>query len=318
LLNSVLTLGGQSLKSYLNNFEDIIRYKSITDFYSKGEDLRRLSVIRDKGLKNRPIAILDYWSQTSLLPLHDALMNTLKTRVSDATYNQNLIVKSISDRLNNKGIWFSCADLSSATDRFPLYLQKKILTLLTNESYAEAWANVMVSRPFKYQGSEYTYNTGQPMGAYSSWAMFTLSHHIIVLWSAWKIGKTAFKDYIVLGDDIVIFDREVADSYKQQMKLLDVKISETKTHEGSSFCEFAKRYFIISSDKSQEITGVSLPGFLASLDNPYLMALEFQDCKERSTLDFTSVPVTISLLNFLHNMYNKRSSDRLLRIIMIW
>jgi len=35
-------------------------------------------------------------------------------------------------------------------------------------------------RPFKYGDEFVTYQAGQPMGSYSSWAVFALCHHIII------------------------------------------------------------------------------------------------------------------------------------------
>jgi hypothetical protein len=41
----------------------------------KTDNIRRLSIVNDPEGKARVIAILDYWSQTSLKPLHDSLKN---------------------------------------------------------------------------------------------------------------------------------------------------------------------------------------------------------------------------------------------------
>jgi len=91
------------------------------------------------------------------------------------------------------------------------------------------------------------YAVGQPMGAYTSWAMLALSHHFIVqiaaLW-AYPERKTWFSNYLVLGDDIVIADREVAIQYRVVLNILEVSISDTKgiISDNGSF-EFAKQFF---------------------------------------------------------------------------
>lgn len=56
--------------------------------------------------------------------------------------------------------------------------------------------------------------------------------------------------YCLLGDDIVIGDKEVGEMYIQVIRSLGVEISELKTHKSQNFFEFAKRMFI----KGQEIT----------------------------------------------------------------
>jgi len=43
--------------------------------------------------------------------------------------------------------------------------------------------------------------------------MLALSHHIIVQVAAIRVGKHRFSAYALLGDDIVIADEAVAESY---------------------------------------------------------------------------------------------------------
>jgi hypothetical protein len=49
--------------------------------------------------------------------------------------------------------------------------------------------------------------------------------------------------YNVLGDDIVIYDPLIKDSYNSIMSELGVQINQSKTHESSFFMEFAKTYW---------------------------------------------------------------------------
>jgi len=79
------------------------------------------------------------------------------------------------------------------------------------------------------------------MGAYSSWAMLALSHHVIVQMAAIKAGFSSFSDYCVLGDDIVIANDAVAREYLALMETLGVDINLTKSVISSDFAEFAKR-----------------------------------------------------------------------------
>lgn len=85
------------------------------------------------------------------------------------------------------------------------------------------------------------------MGALSSWGMLAFTHHLIVQYSAFltkdvKSPFVWFTEYMILGDDIVIYNKRVADSYLEQMTLLDVGISPTKTLTSrKGVFEFAKR-----------------------------------------------------------------------------
>lgn len=71
---------------------------------------------------------------------------------------------------------------------------------------------------------------GQPLGYYSSWGLFSLSHHILVWVAAKKatLFRRKFTDYALLGDDIVIADQKVAEEYRKIMDYLGVEISIQK------------------------------------------------------------------------------------------
>lgn len=128
--------------------------------------------------------------------------------------------------------------------------------------------------------------------------MFALSHHIVVQYAASLAGhKGQYKDYALLGDDIVIGHQEVADHYLKVINLLGVEISFNKTHRGNTLMEFTKRIWL----NHIEITGFALPGLFESMKNPFIMAQELTRAIERSTLDNTGVPVSSSLYCFFSN-----------------
>lgn len=68
-----------------------------------------------------------------------------------------------------------------------------------------------------------------------------LQHHCLVHYAALLVGENPKGKYVLLGDDIVISCSSIAESYKNVMAELDVKISEQKTHVSNDICEFAKR-----------------------------------------------------------------------------
>jgi hypothetical protein len=215
--------------------------------------LGKLSVVKDKESKSRIVAILDYWSQSVLYPLHLALMDHLRGLKPDCTFNQG----SFRATLPNKGPYYSF-DLSSATDRFPVLIQEAVLGWLISPEYAAAWRRLICDRDyFTTWGTKGTvkYACGQPMGAYSSWAMFSVCHHLIVRVAARRAGKTVrFTRYALLGDDIVIADDAVAREYRAILAEVDVSISEPKTHVSEDTFEFAKRWV----HRGTEVTGAPL------------------------------------------------------------
>jgi hypothetical protein len=63
--------------------------------------------------------------------------------------------------------------------------------------------------------------------------------------AARRIGIVKFCDYIVLGDDVVIFSKDVADSYKSVLTEIGVKIDPVDSFYSETYhsLEFAKRLF---------------------------------------------------------------------------
>lgn len=70
--------------------------------------------------------------------------------------------------------------------------------------------------------------------------MLALTHHVIVKYASIKIGVRDFKDYCVLGDDIVIANDAVAQEYINLMDSLGLSINLTKSVISTRFTEFAK------------------------------------------------------------------------------
>jgi hypothetical protein len=116
----------------------------------------------------------------------------------------------------------------------------------------------MVHFPFKLPESDDSikYSVGQPMGARSSWAVFALTHHILIRYCAHLLGKSKFSHYMVLGDDVVINNNRVAKLYQKYLAKLGVDCSEAKTHISNNRYEFAKRW--IKPKEKVEVTGSQL------------------------------------------------------------
>jgi len=92
---SIKILGGYNLGSYMDAIVEIIEVtpKMFKHFFGGLNGLtRRISVIRDKACRNRPVAIFDYWSQTSLWPLHKMFISQLKVIPNDCTFVQHRVI----------------------------------------------------------------------------------------------------------------------------------------------------------------------------------------------------------------------------------
>jgi hypothetical protein len=88
-----------------------------------------------------------------------------------------------------------------------------------------------------------------------------LTHHLIVKVAALRAGHPDFKDYALLGDDIVTANTAVAEQYRKLTNDLDMPISEEKSVESEELYEFAKRGVY----KGVEITGFASSGLIETI-----------------------------------------------------
>jgi len=222
--------------------------------------------------KVRVFAMVDPWTQWLMDALHRAIFKLLEQIPQDGTFDQMRPIRLLfeyqdANRLSDgRKPELHSYDLSAATDRIPIVLQKVLLSPFLTSWGAELWACLMVGRDYhcpkticfgKGQPKQLlsstgkvTYQTGQPMGALSSWAMLALVHHAIVQWAALRAGvitagKQWYGGYAILGDDVVIVGKTVALEYSRLMKALDVGIGDHKSLVSKSgmALEFAKRTF---------------------------------------------------------------------------
>lgn len=182
---------------------------------------------------------MDIWTQSVLKPIHEYLFSILRHLPNDGTLDQSEAV----NRCFEKSTKANCSygyDLSAATDRLPLEIQKSVLSSLLGDKVADAWSSLLIDRDYTLKSQTYglhtlRYAVGQPMGALSSFAMLALTHHLIVQWSARQaLGKKIpmlgwYDNYELLGDDIVLFDSEVAKVYLSVMKSIGLEINESKS-----------------------------------------------------------------------------------------
>jgi len=225
--------------------------------------LRKLSIVNDPEGKARIICIFDYWSQMSLKGIHDWAFSQLRRIPQDRTFDQDPF------KIGREGPFYSI-DLTAATDRFPIELQVAILEKLSSTEVAQAWKRILTQQEVyvPWENSTVYYNTGQPMGAYSSWGVFALSHHFIVQYAAHKEGlNLPFEGYMLLGDDIVINNEKVAKRYISDMTDLGVAISLHKTHVSNNTYEFAKRWIM----DGVEVSPIPLRGLVSSSSKYYLL-----------------------------------------------
>uniref|UniRef100_A0A2V0RBW5 RdRp n=1 Tax=viral metagenome TaxID=1070528 RepID=A0A2V0RBW5_9ZZZZ len=217
----------------------------------------KIGFISEPGGKTRLFSIFDYWSQSALIPLHHQLMEILRSIDCDSTHDQNQGFSKLIKRSNGSPCF--CFDLSSATDRIPAFQQELIISVLFGKPIAKAWISVMTDRNFLMPNKTLVrWKVGQPLGALTSFPAFALWHHMVVQYAhyTYLVGKMPssfepgdsyifpwFNKYMLLGDDIVIWDENVALFYQMMMDDLGLEINLKKTVIGrsKSQLEFLKR-----------------------------------------------------------------------------
>jgi hypothetical protein len=258
--------------------------------HGAGPGLGRLATKAEPG-KIRVFAMVDSLTQWVLRPLHLYLFKQVLSKIpQDGLYDQVAPAKRLVKVMRERGlrkVW--SYDLSAATDRLPLILQENLLSVLTHLRFGSAWSWLMASRIFRLSPAlanatagrgkssktwYVRYAVGQPMGAYSSWAMLALTHHCIVQYCAAQAGVVGWFDlYAILGDDIVIGHHKVALKYVEFMSKIGVGINASKSIKGQNLSfEFAKRFFW----RGEDITPLPLsglaPGWLSLSSVPEIVA----------------------------------------------
>jgi len=268
--------------------------------------LGKLSFKEEAAGKLRVFAMVDIITQSLLEPLHRTLFDLFRKFPNDCTHDQNKGFK-YAQELSLK---YNCSfgfDLSAATDRLPLSSQQAILNSLF-PTLGTIWGRILTNRDYIISKNSYSiptgavrYSVGQPMGALSSWAMLNLVHHMMIQFIAVHLDKVSrgewYKDYIVLGDDLMLFDKDVANRYLSLCKQLGVSINLSKSiiSESKPVLEFAKRTSVNGQDVS---------------------ALPFKELLSSDSF-FTRLSITSRLIrnSWGKNLYklliigNKRSSD---------
>lgn len=233
----------------------------------------RLSVKIEPAGKARVFALVDYWTQVALKPLHEWIFSVLREIPQDGTFNQMKPVKRLLTVVSSDQKIYSF-DLSAATDRLPVLLQGLVLCQIFGRQFAACWRALLCNRNYYLganhvrkaglgsKGKNLRYAVGQPMGALSSWAMLALTHHAMVQFASYRAGNKGWFDrYAVLGDDIVIADDRVALEYRKFCEFIGLGIGIAKSLEArGKTLEFAKKFFF----RGEHVSGLPVKYWAAA------------------------------------------------------
>jgi hypothetical protein len=325
----------QFLERLNDGLEIVKRIDNVYPKCSMQNPFGQFAIKKEAAGKIRVFALVDSITQSVMKPIHKALFSVLRAIPNDGTFDQDASVTRCSVKAAESGKAYSF-DLSAATDRLPVGLTGNILeSLFKIPGLSSAWQKVMVERPFEFperirnefnlEPQEYYYSVGQPMGCLSSWAGLAITHHWIMQFCSFLVTRNwDWEDrYEVLGDDIVIFDTSLANSYLEVMKQLGLEINLSKSivsHNKPVF-EFAKRTFSwgnlvsgitlsqinshisISSAISNTYNWIRL-GYLNNLKTIITSLNQFR--KVKSFKDFSLMVSSFSLLGLCKNIEHNR------------
>lgn len=222
--------------------------------------------------KTRIVALGDMVSQSALTGIDKILMDILRSnKINDVTFNQAALPQYMKYHSYKYGALPATSDLTAFTDRLPRRLNQELVGYLFGSDIGELWGTVVFDRRFTVSKdavnngvpNHVSYAVGSPMGLLTSWSSSAIVHHLIIDY-AHELCGIDNRSYIVLGDDVGIWDRQVYDVYIELMMLLGVEVNRVKSTNSSTYCEFAKRLFTLKKDPQiresyiEEVTG--LPG----------------------------------------------------------
>lgn len=232
-----------------------------------------LGWLQEPGYKLRFIANPMRALQCLLTPLKNAAFNSLRSVSTDYTFRQDDCVSFAQSKLR-QGATAYCFDLSNATDHFPLDLS---LYQLRRCDVAEVWVSAYETicrgawlsedlrlpklRKGRYgtirKSSEpgvdysvtqkaYWWDVGSPLGLGPVFATFAMTHGALIRGIAREAGIDE-ECFMLLGDDVAIFNETVATRYLNVLADLQVPVSADKTLISGSACEFAGRIILKDS-----------------------------------------------------------------------
>jgi len=271
--------------------------------------LGRIHSIEEWGGKTRMVAILDYWTQSLLTPLHETVAYFIRRLEQDGTFNQQKIISKVQGWTSDLENKVNSFDLTAATDRIPVSIQVDLLTyLFGSDKLPKLWAKIITDREFMDpSGKLIRYAVGQPMGVKSSFPMLALIHHAIVQLAAIEAKVERYSNYVILGDDNVHNNKAVSERYRLLMNSIGVEINNSKSVLQATgmlpAAEICKRVFI----NGKELTSIPVKALVKTVRFGHLSSTLQTLFVERG------LPVSLAMMpEFFAGFIDKRSLQGLL------
>lgn len=203
----------------------------------------KIAVIQEGGCKARTVANPMLLFQALGEPMKVKLQwYTQRCYPEVCTFDHERGYSSVVQWLEqDRKVW--CFDASAFTDRFPLQLQEAVIDslvdrqVLSNED-REAF-RLVIDKGWQWDevGREVKWSVGQPLGYGPSFHLATLTHAAVCEMLCRTNGLRS-RDFRIVGDDVVIADQRLAESYQKVMNDLGVEINLSKSAISDKLGEF--------------------------------------------------------------------------------
>lgn len=242
-----------------------------------------INLEQEPGMKLRLSASPWIMYQTALEPLKRSLQRICYNLEQDCHKDQIVGAVWAAQQLMFNHTVYSF-DLSSATHRFPWEIQLRLMKLLgVPKVVLDLFTYVSKGQwNCSATGCENTleWKTGQPLGTGPSFFAFSLAHHALVRGICADL-RVNVDCYRILGDDIVINNKRVANKYEEVMNQLGATINRSKSIISNEVAEFAG-YTITSEEmfrtgKLRTITKDNLYELARDWSNRDVLSIEDQD-----------------------------------------
>jgi hypothetical protein len=197
----------------------------------------RVSTIQERGMKARFVAIPRLTFQCALYPLGRFLLDICKCIPWDCTHDQKKGLDWGALQLSTgKRLW--SVDLSDFTNHWPFKFIEWTLHQFDEIPKGIIKLFQFVSqKDYILSNLTIQWKRGTPLGTYPSFPAAAISHGLVLRSIEILLGvQDSFR---VLGDDILISDKQVSETYLSILKSWDIPISESKTLIERSIGEFA-------------------------------------------------------------------------------
>lgn len=201
----------------------------------------RVVILQEYGAKARWIANPFLTYQAFGEPLKVKLQKYILLQYPEVfVHDQDKARAIVSSWLSDQDMVWSY-DCTSFTDRFPVALQRQVLENLKAQGLASQFDtdafDLVIDKKWLYRDKVINWSVGQPLGYGPSFSIATLTHAVLLDRLTIEVEARPFS-YMVVGDDVVIRDKRLAEAYYLEMTALGVEINLSKSLVSDSFGEF--------------------------------------------------------------------------------